>query len=620
MHPTLELHDAGFLVVPIPPLAKQPKTRAWGKQRYTREHLEAFYEAHSDYNAGVLLGREANLIDIEGDAAGWEQAIRELFGGEPPETFTAHSRRGKHHFFRWDERLAALPGVIKAPPLEFRLGHTGQFQSLVWGEVDYGGEKDFKRTFTLRPVATLPDKAVEKILSLAPARGSESSTDDDWFSSLEKPSFSRVYSAVNALSPRRADDYKTWFDIACALKSCGPDYFSLFDVWSRLSPKYGKTRETWDAIKPDGKIGVGTLFYYARQDGWQEKPQSSELFKVISSADLAIGDYDVEYVIPDVLVARQPMMIGGASKSLKTSTIIDLAISLASKTAFLNHFPVRRPARVLVMSGESGIETLQETAHRVCWSKAIELFDLSRLCWSEDLPACDDPKSLAKLANTITHHSAEFIVIDPAYLCLGSGEDSANVIAQGKLLRSINETCKDVGATLLLVHHSIKSAAKSGKPLHLEDLAMSGFSEFARQWLLLNRREMFVPGERHKLWLTIGGSAGHASLSHLDVDEGSRHDEGGRIWRVNLTDYATALAAEKQTAKNAKDESDIELIVECLSGDSDGLSFSALRAATRFRFDKLRRLLELAPVDKIEVPHPQSKNRMIEGYRLADAA
>ena len=63
--------------------------------------------------------------------------------------------------------------------------------------------------------------------------------------------------------------YNTWYRIAAAIyTTLGDDGFDLFDDWSsRSTSKYPGTagcRRQWDYSKRLTQIGIGTLFYYAR--------------------------------------------------------------------------------------------------------------------------------------------------------------------------------------------------------------------------------------------------------------------------------------------------------------------------------------------------------------------
>lgn len=221
-------------------------------------------------------------------------------------------------------------------------------------------------------------------------------------------------------------------------------------------------------------------------------------------------------------------------KTLKTTCALDLAISLATQTPFLGYFVVPQKVRVAVLSGESGIATLQETASRISKAKGIKLADADVL-WQTDLPRLSDAGDREQLRDGLAAYAVKVVIIDPLYLCLLGGEERAspsNMYEVGPLLFRAANACLQAGATPVLVHHATKSAKRNSDHLDLDDLAWSGIGEFARQWLLLNRREPFEPGAGHALNLAIGGSAGQSARWRLDINEGMVRS--GRCWEVKV--------------------------------------------------------------------------------------
>jgi len=134
---------------------------------------------------------------------------------------------------------------------------------------------------------------------------------------------------------------------------------------------------------------------------------------------------------------------------------------------------------------------------------------LDRLFVTDQIPRLEDPEHPAAIKEFIAKYSLEVLCIDPAYLAM-SGTDAGNLFGQGEVLRGISEVCAAQGVTVILVHYTKKNTADQFALPQLEDIAWAGFQEFARQWLLLGRREHYMPGTgEHRLWLTTGGSAGH---------------------------------------------------------------------------------------------------------------
>lgn len=377
--------------------------------------------------------------------------------------------------------------------------------------------------------------------------------------------------------------------------------------------------------KPERTFDGGDRYTEAKAAG---EPRQPIRYKVLTCTDLAKGDYSLEFLIDNTLVAGQPLIIAGAQKTLKTSFIVDAAISLATKGFFLGKLPVTRAARVGVMTGESGLATIQENAINVCRAAGKWLDDITSLFWSEDLPKFGDPVHLEAVRAFLTDYQIEVLFVDPAYLCL-PGADAANLMAQGELLRSMAEVCRDCGCLLALCHHTKKNTGRDPyEPPELPDIAWSGFAEFCRQWWLIGRRAKYEPGTgAHRLWLSIGGSAGHSALWAVDVEEGQRTDPHGRRWEVSVKGAGDARA----DVHNERDQQREQKAVEALEADKaavcsilakvlpNGLTRTAIRdhAALGRRIDRtLAALLEVKDIEPCEVVVSNHK-KPHEGYRLA---
>lgn len=264
----------------------------------------------------------------------------------------------------------------------------------------------------------------------------------------------------------------------------------------------------------------------------KERQPGGSLFSTIDSATLASGDFTMNYLVEGVAVEGQPGVIGGMQKTLKTSIAIDLGLSIAFGGHFLGRFKAHERRRVLFMSAESGMSTIQETALRIADQMGRRLDDAD-VVWCEQVPRLDDMRHLDEIEQLFRREGIQVAILDPTYLMLGEAADSvSNVFAQGRVLGNLNRVCMECGVTPILLHHLKRSGDPHAVPT-LADLAFAGFAEFFRWWVLLARRTPYQPGTGlHELWASFGGSAGHNSLHAVDVDEGVRTATEPRRWGV----------------------------------------------------------------------------------------
>lgn len=347
------------------------------------------------------------------------------------------------------------------------------------------------------------------------------------------------------------------------------------------------------------------------------------VYERITSQELATSSYQTNWLIRWTLAEGQPCILAGGKKTLKTSIAIDLAISLAHAVPFLGQLQVPEARRVMVMSGESGLSTIQETARRIAQSKGLELADMGNLIWSSSLPQFGDRRHHEALAKFLADDAIEVLLIDPCYLCMPGG-DAGNLMIQGQMLRAMAETCQSCGVTMILLHHTRKNLVNPNAPPELEDIAWSGFQEFARQWMLIGRRTPYEPGSGdHRLWLNIGGSAGHSSLWGVDIAEGQLPS---RIWDVNLlkaADVREQAGDRKTNAKRKERERQTELdareIVRALvaigSAETKSVTRDRVGISTTRMTAAMAKLIDDGTITPAVVT--RANNHTYDGYVLA---
>lgn len=327
-----------------------------------------------------------------------------------------------------------------------------------------------------------------------------------------------------------------------------------------------------DVVEPDwrgqrnvpGENGQGTKHDQKDQvtrgaDDQHEPDQDRFTINRITSREFDAGDYSTVWLVDDLMAERQPMVIAAQLKTMKTTIAVALGISLAMGRAFLGKFWVSEACNVLLLSGESGLATLQSAGRRIAASHGYELGDVGRLFWSTDLPRLGFEEHLQALREAILRDEIAVLIADPLYFML-PGEDAGNLMIIGGYLRTLSKLCEEMGVTLVLVHHVRKTGIDNKHdPPELSQISWSGTAEWARQWLLLSRRENYVPGTgEHRLWMVTGGSAGHSGLHALDIREGVGE---ARAWEVDVLsadEVRNATEDAKENAQKAKQKTQIE--------------------------------------------------------------
>ncbi len=267
--------------------------------------------------------------------------------------------------------------------------------------------------------------------------------------------------------------------------------------------------------------------------------------------------FDTDFIVENCLAQGASCIVAGASKAMKTTLSLHLALAIASGGKFLGRWQAKQMP-VLFASSESGLAVIQRNLFGMARASQIDLLDaeLGEMMGFQDwVPKLSDERLLAYFKSILDWQffgEPAVLVLDPLYLCL-DGETQANLSLNAEQIMKISDLCRKMSVTLIVDDHVKRSStnAQTYQSLQLEDITGAGKAEFFRQWILLGRRSKFQPDEattrNHELWMSIGGSAGHGGTYGLDIAETVTDD-------CKKIDYEFTVANQSKIIESAKAE------------------------------------------------------------------
>ena len=314
----LDYVSQGYPVFPLAVGLKTPATPHGLKDATTDpEKVKTSFEG-KNFNVGIRTGEESFIV-IDFDSYKHDQSLAALESqyGKLPKTRTVKTcSNGLHLLYKHPGvrvpcsagKLAqgvdvrGDGGYVVAPPshvFKNSQGIAGSYELLINAPIAELPEAWVSlltnKHFTSRQVVNQPNYYSTSGL---PTPIQSSLVKDPLFES--ERNIEKVKEALSFINPDCG--YERWFRSLCSIKSlswkCSDqiaiewsrgDYFSSSAVSFQLETFY----QTYNSISPEGSIGPGTLFHYAKEEGWTNRSEKQLLVVPIDSPEMVEVDLDV---------------------------------------------------------------------------------------------------------------------------------------------------------------------------------------------------------------------------------------------------------------------------------------------------------------------------------------
>lgn len=204
-------------------------------------------------------------------------------------------------------------------------------------------------------------------------------------------------------------------------------------------------------------------------------PEININIESISCIDLMqYAEKPIQWDIKDLIPSQSRVIFGSAPKTGKTFTALEMAISLASGEAFLNHFQIDKFKKVLFFEKEDSRELVAHRLKKLLSGKSIEAPEALHFIFDREIKI-DQPKWDEAFKRKMDIIKPEVLFFDTFRRIHGADENASEEL--DVVLQKLDKIMIDYSCSAILIHHLNKSSSAMA-PLD-ELLSLRGSSALA---------------------------------------------------------------------------------------------------------------------------------------------
>jgi hypothetical protein len=169
-----------------------------------------------------------------------------------------------------------------------------------------------------------------------------------------------------------------------------------------------------------------------------------------------------KWLLEGLWMETTALLIGADEKFGKSICVLDLAVSLASGTPWMNAISVQLTGPVIIWVLEDDDSEVLRRLDAICTARGLDLDELPiYVCFLA--PNLSSAESLLAMEYEIALHQPIAAIIDPLYLAIGEKGDGSDLYGMGPILNGFKNICRPYRCAPVLLSHWNKTGEGTGR-------------------------------------------------------------------------------------------------------------------------------------------------------------